>query len=179
MPVTSNTAGQMYALTVLAPVVPEEVAALAQTLERLPRRPSPLSRIALAHFARWVIIHDFVSDPSQPQAEHLPGPYLLFSATFDGDLEPFLEQLCVTIADEAEPIWSRCVGAPLPARGEPLKAYLRHNQVQTGLFFAAYPQASVREVVDALAVREHAIDFAIRSQGMDDETLRRAFLAEF
>lgn len=179
MSLTSNKEGHVYALTVLAPVVPDQVDALQQTLERLPRRPSPLSRVALAHFARWVVISDFVSDPNQPQAEHLPGPYLLFSATFDGDLEPFLEQLCVTIADEAEPIWSRCIASPVPARGEPLKAYLRRNQVQTGLFFAAYPQASVEEVVEALATRERTIDFAIRSQGMDDETLRQTFLADF
>ena len=70
------------------------------------------------------------------------------------------------------------LGAPTPARGAPLKAYLRHNQVQTGLFFAAYPQATVEEVNDALAVRANH-RFAIRSQGMDDATLRQTFLQEF
>jgi hypothetical protein len=178
MPLTGNTCGQMYALTVLAPIVPGEVDALEQTLAYLPRDPSPLSRLGLAHFARWVVIPDFGKDPSRPQAEHF-GPYLLFSATFDGDLEPFLEQLCVTVADEAEPIWSRCLGVPIPARGAPLKAYLRRNQVQTGLFFAAYPEATVEEVTVALALRKRTIDFAIRSQGMDAATLRQTFLDEF
>jgi hypothetical protein len=179
MPLTSNTAGHMYALTVLAPVIPDQVDALQHTLDDLSLRPSPFSRVALAHFARWVVIPDLLSDPSKPQAEHVPDPYLLFSATFDGDLEPFLEQLCVTIADEAEPVWSRCLAAPVPARGAPLKAYLRHNQVQTGLFFAAYPQATVAEVNDALAARKRAIGFATRSQGMDAATLRQTFLQEF
>ena len=178
MPVSGNTVGQMFALTVLAPIVPVEVDALQETLARLPRDPSPLSRLGLAHFARWVIIPNFGKDPSRRQAAHL-GPYLLFSATLDGGLEPFLEQLCVTVADEAEPIWSRCLGAPIPARGAPLKAYLRHNQVQTGLFFAAYPEATVEEVKDALAVRKRTIDLAIRGQGMDPATLRQTFLQEF
>jgi hypothetical protein len=178
MPLTSNTAGQMYALTVLAPIVPGEVDTLQETLAHLPRDPSPLSRLGLAHFARWVIIPDFGKDPSRPQAAHF-GPYLLFSVTFDGVLEPFLEQLCVTLGDEAEPIWSRCLGAPIPARGAALKAYLRHNQVQTGLFFAAYPQATVEEVNDALAVRKRTVDFATRSQGVDAATLRQTFLEEF
>jgi hypothetical protein len=168
----------MYALTVLAPIVPGEVDALQQTLAHLPHDPSPLSRLGLAHFARWVIIPDLGKDSSRPQTGHL-GPYLLFSATFDGVLEPFLEQLCVTLADEAEPIWSRCLGAPEPARGAALKAYLRHNQVQTGLFFAAYPEATVDEVNRALAVRKRTIDFVIRGQGMDAATLRQAFLQEF
>ena len=44
VPLTSNTEGQMYALTVLAPIVPGEVDALQQTLADLPRDPSPLSR---------------------------------------------------------------------------------------------------------------------------------------
>jgi hypothetical protein len=178
VPLNGNTLGQMYALTVLAPIVPGEVDRLQETLEHLPRDPSPLSRLGLAHFARWVVIPDFGKDPSRPQAARF-GPYLLFSATFDGVLEPFLEQLCVTIADEAEPIWSRCLGAPIPARGAALKAYLRHNQVQTGVFFAAYPEASVEEVNDALAVRKRTIDFAIRVQGMDAATLRQTFLQEF
>jgi hypothetical protein len=178
MPVSSNRAGQMYALTVLAPIVPGEVDTLQKTVAQLPLNPSPLSRLGLAHFARWVIIPDFGKDSSRPQAGHF-GPYLLFSATFDGDLEPFLEQLCVTLADEVEPIWSRCLGAPVPARGAALKAYLRHNQVQTGLFFAAYPKATVKDVNDALAVRRQTIEFATRGQGMDAATLRQTFLQEF
>jgi len=178
MPLTSNTLGQMYALTVLAPIVPGEADALQQLLAHIPRDPSPLSRLGLAHFARWVVIPDFGQDPSRLRAERF-GPYLLFSATFDGGLEPFLEQLCVTLAEEGEPIWSRCLGVPTPARGAPLKAYLRHNQVQTGLFFAAYPQATVEEVNEALTLRKRTIDFAIRSQEMDATALQQAFLQEF
>ena len=179
MPLTRNTAGQMYALTVFAPIVPDRVDALRAYLRSLPRRPSPFARVDATHFARWVIIPDFVNDPSQPRAEHLPSPHLLFSATFDGPLERFLDDMCEKLAAQAGEIWGSCVGAPLPAVGEPLKAYLKHNQIQTGLFFSAYPAADVATVKRALDVRAHTIALAVRSQGMEPGALQQAFLEEF
>ena len=176
---TSNTAGQMYALTVLAPIMADRITTLRLVLDQLPKRPSPLARVTGTHFARFVVIADFVSDPSQPAPEHLPCPYLLFSATLDGDRGRYLDELCDKLADEAQHIWGCCVGAPDPARGAPLKAYLIHNQLDTGLFFSAYPQADVETVKKALALRRRTIDFAVRGQGMSPEELQAAFLKEF
>jgi hypothetical protein len=76
-------------------------------------------------------------------------------------------------------IWGCCIGAPRPARGAALKAYLEHNQIQTGLFFAAYPTASVAAVKEALSVRAKTIAFAVGSQGMDPAALQKAFIEEF
>jgi len=179
MPLTSNTAAQMYALTVFTPIVPDRVGELRAYLGSLPRRSSPLGRLGSTHFARWVIVPDFINDDSQPQPEHLPSPYLLFSSTFDGALDPYLDDLCVKLTDEAEEIWGRCVGAPQPARGPALKGYLKHNQIQTGLFFSAYPDADVATVKQALDVQAKAIAFAVSSQGMEPEDLQRTFLQEF
>lgn len=179
MPLTSNTAGQMYALTVFTPIAVDRVDDLSAFLDGLPLQSSPLRRLDMVHFARWVIVRDFVSDPSQPQPEHLPSPYLLFSATFDGSLDAFLDDLCDKLASEAETIWGCCTGAPVPAGGPALKAYLKHNQIQTGLFFAAYPDATVSDVQQALAIRDKTIAFAARAQGMEVAAVREAFLREF
>ena len=179
MPLTSNTAGQMYALTVFTPVMAHRLDDLQAFLDGLPPESSPLQRLEMVHFARWVIVPDFVSATSQPHPEHLPSPYLLFSATFDGSLDDFLDDLCDKLASEAETIWGCCTGAPAPARGAALRAYLKHNQIQTGLFFAAYPDASVSTVKRALETREKAIAFAARAQGMELPALREAFLREF
>lgn len=179
MPVTSNTVGQMYALTVFTPIVPGRLQELRDYLAGLPRDPSPLARLGGAHFARWVVVPDFISDPSQPRKEDLPAPYLLFSATFDGELEAFLDDLCGALAEEAEHIWGCCEGAPQPAAGAALKDYLKHNQIQTGLFFAAYPDATVQQVRSALDVRARTIALAVSGQGMEPAELQRAFLQEF
>jgi hypothetical protein len=169
----------MYALTVLTPVNPRRVDDVEGVLDGLPRRPSPFARVRSAHFARWVMIPDFANDPSQPAAEHLPAPYLLFSATFDGSLDSFLAQLTTQLPDETEAIYRCCIGAPEPARGAPLQAYLRHNQVETGLFFSAYPDATVETVIHALNLRQRVIDFGIAAQAMAPEDLLDAFRREF
>jgi hypothetical protein len=169
----------MYALTVFTPIIADRLDELRSFIGGLPAQSSPLQRLEMVHFARWVIVPDFVSAPSQRRPEHLPSPYLLFSATFDGTLDVFLDDLCDKLASEAETIWGCCTGAPSPARGAALKTYLKHNQIQTGLFFAAYPNASVTTVKRALDTRTKAIEFAARAQSMDVEALREAFIQEF
>ena len=94
-------------------------------------------------------------------------------------LDSYLDELSAEMGDEAEQIWGACIGAPRPARGPALKAYLLHNQIQTGLFFSAYPDATVKQVRDSLHDRDRVIAFAVRAQRMDPAELRRAFLEEF
>jgi hypothetical protein len=172
---TKNTAGQMYALTVLTPIIAERLPTLETTLANL-SEPSPFARLTATHFARLVI----VPNSGEPAVESLPSPYLLFSATFDGtDSDDYLNDLCTELATEAQEIWSCCDGAPDPAGGALLKDYLQHNQVQTGLFFSAYPDANVAKVKAALETRGKMISLAIRSQGMADDDLREAFTEEF
>jgi hypothetical protein len=177
--VTPNQLGQMYALTVLTPVDPGRVHDVEAILAGLPRRPSPFARVRSVHFARWVMMLDFLSDPSQPAPQHLPAPYLLLSATFDGSLDDFLAELTTQLPDETEAIYRCCIGAPEPARGAPLHAYLRHNQVETGLFFSAYPDATVETVMQALNMRQQVINFGVAAQGMSPEDLLNAFRREF
>jgi hypothetical protein len=169
----------MYALTVFTPIVPDRLQELRDYLASLPRDSSPLGRLGAAHFARWVVVPDFISDPSQPREERLPAPYLLFSATFDGRLDAFLDDLCEQLAEEAQAIWGCCEGAPTPAGGAALGDYLTHNQIDTGLFFAAYPDATVDQVREALDTRARTIELAVRGQGMGAEELQRAFVEEF
>jgi hypothetical protein len=174
---SNNTLGQMYALTVLTPIVADKTARLQSTLAALPQ-PSPFARLSATHFARFVIVPNR-SDDGQPAVGTLPSPYLLFSATFDGRLTDYLDELCLALATEAEEIWGCCEGAPTPARGAALKTYLQHNQIPTGLFFAAYSDADVATVKAALDTRARMIALAIRSQQMPAEDLRQAFIAEF
>jgi hypothetical protein len=178
MPLTSNTSGQMYALTVLTPIAPGREDALRRDLERFDAE-RPLAKLRGTHFGRWVIVPNFRAEPGQPKPDDLGCPYLLFTATFDGGLDAYLDELCTKLETEAARIWGACIGAPDPAAGPALKTYLRHNQIDTGLFFSAYPQATVRRVKECLDTRKRTIAFAVRAQGMEPAALQRAFLDEF
>jgi hypothetical protein len=175
----SNSSGQATAFMALTPIRPGEEGALRSYLDTLPQDGSPLSRLAGTHFARWVILRDFVNDPAQSKEDHLGGPYVIFTSNFDGPLDPYLDELCVKLAAEAREIWGRCIGCPPDATGAQLKAYLLHNKVDTGFFVAAYPHSSVAQVKAALAAREQLIAFAVRAQGMGPDDLWRAFTEEF
>ena len=175
----SNTSGQATAFMAMTPIRPGAEGELRSYIEALPRTGGPLARLAGTHFARWVILGDWVNDPSQPREDHLQSQYLIFTSNFDGPVDPYLDELCVKLEPEAREIWGRCVGCPPDATGPQLKAYLLHNRVDTGFFVAAYPHATVAQVKAALAAREQLIAFAVRAQEMGPEDLRRAFVEEF
>ena len=169
-----DRSGQASALTVLTPITRGAHDELRGYLEGLRATGSPLARLPRTHFGRWVIVPDFVSD-GERLPDYLATPYLLFTACFDGPLDSYLDELCDELAPEASAIWGRCAGAPQPPAGAALKAYLRAHQAMTGFFVAAYPQATVSQVRDALAQREDVIAFARSAQGMDPAQLQTAF----
>ena len=177
-----NVSGQAYAFMAMTPIKPGEEKPLAEYLRGLrDRGPSPLSKLSRTHMGRFVIVPDFHNDATwkQRHEEHLDLNYLIFTSNLDGDVDSYLDELCDKLAPEAKEIWGRCVGCPESASGPALKKYLKHNQIKSGIFFAAYGQATVGKVNDALAQREQMIAFAIRAQGMDPEALQQAFVSEF
>lgn len=182
MGAAANVSGQAYAFMAMTPVKPGEEDALATYLRGLrDRGPSPLAKLPRTHLGRFVIVKDFHNDASWKQrtAEHLDLPYLIFTSNFDGDLDSYLDELCEQLAPEAGEIWGRCIGCPQSARGAELKAYLKHNQINAGVFFAAYGHASVPTVRRVLQQRERLIEFACAAQGLAPEALQRRFLDEF
>jgi hypothetical protein len=172
-----DRSGQARALTVLTPIEPRAQDDLRRYLEGLKATGSPLARLPRTHFGRWVIVTDFTPDDER-EPDHLAAPYLLFTASFDGPLDSYLDELCDELAAEAPEIWGRCVGAPKPPTGAPLKAYLRAHHAKTGFFVAAYPEATVGHVRAALKQREDVIAFARAAQDMDPAQLQAAFLEQ-
>lgn len=173
----SNRAGQAYAFMAMTPVIASQEQELRELLQSFTQQRSPFAALAQTHFARWVIIRDWVNSRAQPREDRLGCPYLIFTSNLHGSIDAYLDALCAH--KDAAAVWGHCVGAPQPASGEALKAYLLHNQIDTGFFVAAYPDASVQEVQASLALREQLIAFAVSSQGMDAETLQSAFKAAF
>jgi len=175
----NNVLGNMYALTVLTPIMPGAEAGLRAYLEGLAQDESPLARLPRTHFGRWVIVDELHADPSDRKPDVLGCQYLVFSVTLDGDLPSYLDELCEELAPEAEQIWGVCIGAPHPTRGPALKDYLLHNQIHTTLFFSAYPGSTVADVRHSIELRNQTLAFAVGAQGLEPETLQQAFRAEF
>lgn len=163
-------------LLVLTPIRPGADVALRELLDGLPEGgASPLARLEATHFARWVVIDEIPYQGPPQKPDPLRSKYLLFSTTFDGSADAYLDALCAEMADDAALIWGHCVGCPEPGDPAALKRYLEHNRIETSLPFEQYPGVTVAAIREALALRERFLAFAERAQGAGAEELHRAF----
>jgi hypothetical protein len=174
-----NIAGRTYSLMIWTPIQPGREDDLRAHLEGLDKDDSPLAKVPRTHVARWIVVPDMPVAPGTDLRDPLGTQFLLFTSNVDGDVDSYLRELVALIPDEAAQIWGHCIGCPQPAEGAALKAYLHRNQVDSGVAFAAYGNASVAQVRQALDKRAGLIDFVVRAQGMKPDQRRKAFLKEF
>jgi hypothetical protein len=176
----SNTAGGAYALTTFARILPGRADEVEAYLAALPRgAESPFARLGALHIARVQVFRALVHQgPGQRRRDVLRHAHLVFTSTFDGELDPYLDALAAHLP-EADEWWGRCAGYPGRADRAAFRAYVRSRQVDTGLFQSAIPNATVGDVREALALRERVIDFAVAAQGLDAATLRDRFRSAF
>jgi hypothetical protein len=176
-----NVVGQAYTFMALTAIAPGRSEALREALESMPSAgESPFAKLDQTHFARFVIIPQLVDlGPPPATRDTLKNEYLLFTAEFDGSLDRFLDALCGAMAAEADTIWGHCVGYPGTSDRIAFSRYMRHNQIDTTFPFAAYPQATVADVREALELRRRLTEFAIRAQAMDPASLEAAYREEF
>ena len=175
-----NVSGQASGFLAMTPIKPDELDDLRGYLEGFRERGErPFEAVGRTHMARFVIVTDFHNDPKwkQRKAEHLAVPALCFSSNLDGDIDSYLDDLAKAFAPHVAGIWGRCFGGPTEAKD--LKAYLKHNQIDCGFFYAAYGTATVPEVKASLAQRDQLVAFATRTQGMKPAELQQAFIKEF
>jgi hypothetical protein len=163
-------------MLVLTPILPGAEDALRELLDELPAGvESPLARLETTHFARWVVIDEIPYQGPPQKPDPLRSKYLLFSTTFDGSPDAYLDALSTRMAEDAHAIWGHCAGCPEPGDPPALRRYLDHNRLETSLPFAQYPGVTVAEIREALALRERFVAFVERAQGADAEELQRLF----
>ena len=168
-----NRVGVAYSLTVIAPIVAGRAAEARAAIEALP--PDFLARLESLHFSRIHVVSELVfQGPQQRHRDELKASQLVFTSTFDGELEPYLEALrgC------ADTWWRFCVGYPGSA-AEGFVDWVRRHQLDSSLFASAHPDATVPGVLGSLALRERIVDFAIEARALGPAELQRRFRDEF
>jgi hypothetical protein len=168
-----NTIGSAYALTTIARVLPGRADELEAYLEALPvGEASPFARIDTLHIARAQLFRALVHQGAeQPKTDTLQHAHLVFTSTIDGSLDRYLEALA-QLVPECDAWWGRCLGYPGRSDRAAFKAYVRSIQAPPGLFQSAMPTATVRDVREAVELRERVIDFAVEAQGLSAAELQ-------
>ena len=134
-----KTVGQVTELTAIAPIKTGQLESLRQVLRGVQANPSAaLEKIATIHYARWVIIDN--------------GTRLLFTSNFDGTWDQYIDDFSELLAQGMDRIFGHCEGYPGARPIEPFKAYIREHQIEADVYYAAYPEATVRQVRKALRV---------------------------
>ena len=137
----SVTVGQATAMTVITPIKEGMADKLRQVLKAIQTAAeSPIKRINTIHYARWVIIDNDTR--------------LLFTSNFDGTWEAYLRDFVEKAPEGLDAIWSNCVGYPGARPIQPFIAYVRANEVDAELFYAAYPDVTVGQVQKGLRIQK-------------------------
>ncbi len=176
----SNVSGKAYSLTVMAPIVSGRVSELVNYLDDLGSGDrSPLARVGSTHFARWVVMDEPVFEGGRQRHDSWSAPRLLFTSNFDGPRDPYLERLRVGLGEDADNVWGHCKGYPGHGDATAFAEWIRNHQVDSSLFYAAYGEQSVEEVLADLDIRHRLTVFAAQNQGASPAELKARFIAEF
>jgi hypothetical protein len=176
----ANRNGTAYALTVFTAIIPGHEDETRTIIESLPRGAySPLARLKQLHTSRLQIFDRLVYQGAPQKVETLKNNYLVFTAAFDGDPDPFLDAIAEVLPHEADSWWRHCVAYPGMADRTAFKRWIRHNQIDTSMFAVASPNRTVADVVESLALRERVLAFAIEAQGLGAAELQERFQREF
>ncbi|GIE48493.1 hypothetical protein Ani05nite_20270 [Amorphoplanes nipponensis] len=179
-------------VTVFARIADGRAAAVRERL-RSYRDRSPFAAVGGVHFARLVVLEHAVrqrrpADMSRrarlldllahggrpPRPDDLPHPYLMLTATVDGEPADFFRRLR-RLGPDADAIWGDCAGYPGHRRPEPFVAFFADRSVRADYTFAGSPEGTVAQITDALRLRSRVAAFAATAPDDADGTLRGRF----
>jgi len=137
------TQNQLTLVTVLTPGAAGRVGAVMAAIDSYAKRLAPsgsLIGISTIHFVKWLIIDN--------------DRRLLMISDYDGSWESYIDEFAEMILSGLDAIWDTAYGYPpdgardLPA----FKRFLRSHQVPAEVFFSAYPEQTVLNIVNDRAL---------------------------
>jgi hypothetical protein len=80
------------------------------------------------------------------------GSRFLFASTFDGDWDHFINDFGSIIPDQLDFVFGETEGYP-GIHSPDIKEWILHYQIPAQYFYSAYPDASVKDVWQALKIK--------------------------
>ncbi len=175
----ANRFGQAYGLTMLSPIIGDDqpgsethdVILRAELRTMSAAAESPFASVPTTHLARWTIIDEAPFESVPAKVDHFWSKYLMFTSNFDGGtdsddiaLATYVESLRTNIPSTLVLLYRHCVGFPGVTDAAALLAYFKRCQFTTTFLFGAYPEASVDQVLRALAMQRRVAGFIADQQ---------------
>jgi len=130
-----------------------------------------IHELSFIHFVRFAVVRKL---PGGPRLRH---PVLLFESNYNGSFENYIDTFSESVPREMKLFWQTSYGFPGPLPCTPFKAYIDLNEFAIGHYYRAYPEASVSEIVSALALDEPHARFREHARSLTPEEFQRAYTA--
>ncbi len=138
--------------------------ALLKRLLRQTRPSRPVRRLSFISFAHWAVV-DRV--PADRRGRRLPYPYILFQSNFNGAPHEYFEAFARGLTLRMRGLWSGAYGVPDAGDLTRFARYINRNWIATEHYYAAYPHASTKMVLSALALRRQFDEFAAEAPRLE------------
>lgn len=179
-------------VTVFARIEDGRAGAVRERL-RAYEKDSPFARVPGVHFARLVVIEHAVRQERPavwrrrarlldllahfgrgPRQDDLPHPYLMMTATVDGDPADFFRRLR-HLGPDVDAVWGDCTGYPRHDEEGPFVGFFTERSLRADYTFAGAPDGTVTELQDAILLRRQLAAFAATACDVSDDALLRRF----
>jgi hypothetical protein len=143
------TQNQLTLITVVREGQADQVRAVMSAIDSYAKRlapPGSLIGISTIHFVRWLLLDD--------------GRRLMMVSDYDGSWESYIDEFAELILSGLDAIWETSYGYPpdgardLPA----FKRFLRSHQVPSEVFYSAYPEETVLNIINDRAFARACAD---------------------
>jgi hypothetical protein len=186
----ANKSGNAYGLTTLIPIragVPEHCpegmdgqthsACLRHLLQDVVRVSvdSPMALVPNTYLSRFYILEDVYYQGSPTVLEHLKSHYLVFTANFHGDLEPWLDGMWKAIESDIRAILQFCYGFEKVHDSASFIDYIKKCQVETTFYFNGSTDEPVAEQLKNLYLKQEFSKFVYENQGKSAQEIQSAF----
>ena len=186
----ANKSGNAYALTTLCPIrdgVPEQcpegmkgqthAACLRHLLQDVVRvsEDSPMARVPNTYLSRFYILSDVPYQGKPAILEHLNSNYLVFSADFYGELEPYLDGMWKAIEPAIRDLLEHCWGFETVHDSAGFIGYIKKCQIQTTFFFNGSTDEPLAVQLKNLYVKQEFSKLVFENQGKSAQQIQLAF----
>jgi hypothetical protein len=151
---------------------------LLKWLKWLMRQKEParaVKRLSFISFGRWAVIGRVPASAEKGRAERLPHPYIVFQSNFNGQSHEYFEAFALGLKWRMRGLWRGAYGVPDPSDLGGFADYVHNHWQPVAHYYSAYPQASTKMVLSALALRREFESFAARAERAAPEQFAQEF----
>lgn len=175
-----NRLGRLFGLTLFTPIRAQWVPILGTALwlaKWVPFAQRHILQFNFIHFVRWTIVKQIPFAGPANEQEKLNYAYLFFESNFDGPWQHYIDAFAYCIPADIRFCWGRGPDFPGPPPAEPLKQWIAMNSMEGGSYYCAYPEASTRMVMSAVAVKDAMEDFVAETADLQPEEFKARYEA--